>query len=66
MRCLKDFHFINSWYFPTREIAENIAFIRQHQADVEPLISDYFSLENMGEAFKKFTSGESAKVLIRF
>ena len=63
---LKDFHFINSWYFPTREIAENIAFIRKYQAGVEPLISDYFSLENLGKAFEKFMSGESAKVLIRF
>ena len=63
---LKDFRFINSWYFPVREIDDNIAFIRAYQANVEALVSDYFSLDLLDKAFEKFISGESAKVLIRF
>lgn len=62
---LKDFSLINSWYFPTREIPENIAYIKAHQAEVEKLITDYFPIDQMTEAYKKFHSGNTGKVLVR-
>lgn len=62
---LKDFCLINSWYFPTREIADNIAFIKAHQEEVEKLITDYYPLEQMTQAYAKFFGGDTGKVLIR-
>lgn len=62
---LKDFALINSWYFPVREIGENIAFIKAHQAAVEKLITHVFPLEEMTQAYALFQSGKTGKVLIR-
>ena len=62
---LKDFSLINSWYFPTREIADNIAYIQQHQSEVQALITDYYPIDQMTQAYAKFQSGNTGKVLIR-
>lgn len=61
---LKDFALINSWYFPTREIEENLAYIRDHTEEVEKLITDCYPIEQMTEAYRKFHSGNTGKVLI--
>lgn len=61
---LKDFSLINSWYFPIREIEENISFIKAHQSNVERLITHYFTLDEMTLAYSLFQEGETGKVLI--
>ncbi|MGI6148197.1 MAG: alcohol dehydrogenase catalytic domain-containing protein [Limnochordia bacterium] len=61
---LKDFSLINSWYFPLSEMDDNLRFIKEHQAEVRKLITHYFSIEGMTEAFEVFISGETGKVLI--
>jgi threonine dehydrogenase-like Zn-dependent dehydrogenase len=62
---LKDFFFINSWYFPVNEIAENISFIKNYRPEVEKIITHEYPLEKMTEAFDVFRKGETGKVLIK-
>lgn len=62
---LKDFALVNSWYFPVREIDDNIAFIQANENEVRKLITHYYPMEEMTEAYRTFFSGKSGKVLIR-
>ena len=62
---LKDFSLLNSWYFPIREIEENLAYIRKYPGEMRSIITDYFPLEEMTAAYRKFHSGQTGKVLIR-
>lgn len=61
---LKDFSLINSWYFPTREIPENLDFALAHQDDLKKIATHYFSIDQMTEAYRVFCSGNTGKVLI--
>ena len=61
---LKDFSLINSWYFPTREIDENLEFSIKHQDTLKTIATHYFPIEKMTEAYRTFCSGETGKVLI--
>ena len=62
---LKDFHFINSWYFFITEIKDNLAFIKKNQAEVEKIITHEFPIEKMTKAFEVFCKGKTGKVLIK-
>lgn len=62
---LKDFSLINSWYFPISELTDNISYIKKYQAEVSKLITNYFPLEQMTQAYAEFHSGNTGKVLIR-
>ena len=61
---LKDFSLINSWYFPTREIAKNLEFAMAHQDVLEIIATHYYPIEKITEAFNVFCSGETGKVII--
>ena len=61
---LKDFSLINSWYFPTREIPENLEFALAHQDALERIATHFYPIEQMTEAYRVFCSGETGKVLI--
>lgn len=61
---LKDFSLINSWYFPIAEIGMNLTYIREHQTEVSKLVTHYFPIEKMTEAYEIFNRGETGKVLI--
>ena len=63
---LKDFCFINSWYFPVNEIRANVTFIEENEAEVRRLITDIVTPEEMGDAYARFFGGETGKVLVRF
>ena len=62
---LKDFSLINSWYFPISELTDNISYIKKYQAEVSKLITNYYPLEQMTQAYAEFHSGNTGKVLIR-
>lgn len=62
---LKDFSLINSWYFPIRELGENLKFIKDNRTQVEKLITHYFTLNEMTQAYALFQSGHTGKVLVR-
>lgn len=61
---LKDFSLINSWYFPVREIQENLAFIRAQRGEIMGLITHRYGFDRMGEAYDAFFGGRTGKVLI--
>lgn len=62
---LKDFSFMNSWYFPTKEIPDNLRFILENEKEVRRIITDVVSMEEMAEAYARFFSGKTGKVLVR-
>lgn len=62
---LKDFSFINSWYFPVREIEGNLEYIRKYPDEVAKLGTHTFPFDQMNEAYHAFMNGETGKVLIQ-
>jgi 2-desacetyl-2-hydroxyethyl bacteriochlorophyllide A dehydrogenase len=62
---LKDYSLVRSWYFPLSEFAENQRIIADGAVDAGKLISHVYDLEELGEAFRNFLSGDTRKVLAR-
>lgn len=62
---LKDFSFMNSWYFPTKEIPDNIRFIKENEEEIRKIITDVVSMEEMTDAYVRFFSGRTGKVLVK-
>ena len=61
---LKDFYMIRSFYFPIRESADNISFLRKNENMLARMITSVYKLEDINEAFNTFFLGNSGKVLI--
>jgi len=62
---LKNIFLIGSWYFPIKEFQQNPTLLMDGKIDANSIISHIFPLERIGEAFKLFLKGETAKVLIK-
>ncbi|MBA3430376.1 MAG: alcohol dehydrogenase catalytic domain-containing protein [Actinobacteria bacterium] len=56
---------LGSEYFPVGEFARNHQLLGNGALDPTPVLTHRFTLDDIGEAFNAFMSGESGKVLVR-
>ncbi len=62
----KDFFVLRSFYFPLREINDNINLLRRGRSDYARLVDSKAPLENLGTLFERFAAGELLKPELTF
>jgi threonine 3-dehydrogenase len=55
---------LGSEYFRFNEMAGNLALLRSHRADLARVITDTYSVDQIGRAFETFFSGRAGKVVV--
>jgi len=62
----KDFFVLRSFYFPPREVDENIALLRRARGEYARLVDASAPLEGLGALFARFAAGELTKPELAF
>lgn len=62
----KDFFVLRSFYFPLRDVNDNLTLLRRARSDYARLVDGRASLDGLGALFERFASGDLIKPELTF